>query len=509
MKVYVKRSDRPSAWIGYVVTLIFFAFDVAIFMRFIKSFNGVYTLDSLMTNLDSNWTPLIFGTIFAVFLVCFIFSLLKRPEQHRARLVKKTTELYKGQDIDYMSFDAWNKRYYSINCYTASPNELVVGLDYTVTIKGFSQKVIAVSELEDTDDVPDKEHRVSISHISPVFMAMGFFIIGQFVYPIIRLIYTAVSGERISINVGMHLAMMLLVAICFSSVFIAVRPKHRKQNKPETYGNETKREIIKEPWDTDITQPSGEDKAEREITKEPWDTKFPQPNSEDKADFVDVLQPVNTFRAAVLTHSPYSSRLATTAQAPRSSEIFVDGSDIDQLIKKFDLNISSEINLSAVKSFDIFRSTDDAEAYLVSDDDRNLLIQIKQNGLTGTTYTIRDQNGGALGELDRSFFSSTVEYLVKLTDLSPFYVRLRYENPVAYELSGSDYTVKGDDVGVESIIYGKDGNPASTVLLTGGDKKRTSKRCAEVTLSPNTENNTSLTLIALCLVMNSFDRYLN
>ena len=149
MKVYSKKHDKNTIIPGIIVTIILLLVSSGIFIA------SVMSEKSFIDVLSSFGILLLFAVIFLGFSIYFIYILIKKPKDYKAKLINKKIEIYKGKQITYMKFSTEKEREQEedfisseYKCYTIGKNNLIVGNDYSLGIKEFNWEPKYVEELK-------------------------------------------------------------------------------------------------------------------------------------------------------------------------------------------------------------------------------------------------------------------------------------------------------------------------------------------------------------------------
>ena len=145
MEVYVKKKDKNTdSVIGLTIVIIMFS------IPFIATIISIMSSDDPLKIIIKRLSTIqVTALLFAV-AVFMLYGLLARPKFYKAKLISKTTEIYKGEKITNMKFeipqDCLTKTI--IKCYTIGDNDLVVEKNYALGIKTVNLAAKYIEEID-------------------------------------------------------------------------------------------------------------------------------------------------------------------------------------------------------------------------------------------------------------------------------------------------------------------------------------------------------------------------
>ena len=193
MRVYMKKEDKNTNLTVFILTIIFLSFSVSLLIYLIVN------KKSFIDALKLYGSVLIFVIIFLSFSIYFIYYLIKRPKSYKAKLIKKSSEIYNGKLITYMKFivpKAGEKEdFFEFECYTIGENNLILDKEYSLKIKELNWEPKCVEELQSVQN--SLKNKVPTITLFPVHILIElifgsdlfFCILGLIMYPQYAVIY--------------------------------------------------------------------------------------------------------------------------------------------------------------------------------------------------------------------------------------------------------------------------------------------------------------------------------
>lgn len=488
MRVYVKKEDKISMIPIIIVTITFLSFSIGVFISVITS--GKSFIDVLA----SFGITLLFAIIFFGFGMCFVYTLIKKPKEYRAKLVNKKNETYNGKQITYMEFNTQKEReqeedFISTNyrCYTIGENNLIVGNDYSLRIKEFNWKPKYVEEINNfyekrknkiANKVPNMTMPSSFFLIYLIFAGLLFFcILGIIMYPEYTYIYILVgifSGARLFMTFKGCKTWKVDNNIDQNEQDLNLKLETIKpiNNSQEKVGNI----VIKHLFILLLAFPIV------------WFMILLKMNVEKEA-FMILYSKILFIELPIIIMILYNIRYD------------------ERLIKRHKINIAENINIVDIKYFNIFRPTKNATfpQYFIVDQNKNLIFRIKKSNFIGNKFVICNPYNIKIGEIKSNLFSLTNEFTINIINEKPFIIRSKMQLHSNYQVIGRDYYVKGDTHLIRNIIYdNKENDIAYISAISKHNNNWYELGNMEVILNDDVNNNIDIMMMALCITMGNF-----
>ena len=476
---------------GIIVTIVFLSFSIGIFIA------GITSGKSFIDVLASFGITLVFAIIFFGFGIYFLYALFKRPKGYKAKLVNKKIETFNGKQITYMEFNTKKEReqeedFISSNykCYTIGENNLVVGNNYSLKIKEFNWEPKYVEEINDSYEGKKNKVKSKVPNmtLSPVFLAVGLVFGGLIFLCILGIImYPEYTSTYIMFGI-----------FCAIALFMTYK------------GSKT--------WKTD----NNIEKDETNLNLELENIK-PIDNTQEKVGNIVIkhllilliLFPIVWSIMLLIMNIPKESFIIAFSmilfvELPIIIMILYNIGYDERLIKRHQVNISENINISSIKYFNIFRPTKNATfpQYFIVDQDKNLIFKIKKSNFIGNKFVICNSNNIKIGEIKSKIFSLTNEFIVNIINEKPFIIRSKMQLHSNYQIIGRDYYIKGDTHLVRNIIFdNKENDIAYVSAVSKHNNNWYELGNMEIALNENVNNSVDIIIIALCITMGNFQTF--
>ena len=488
MRVYVKKEDKISMIPIIIVTITFLSFSIGVFISVITS--GKSFIDVLA----SFGITLLFAIIFFGFGMCFVYTLIKKPKEYRAKLVNKKNETYNGKQITYMEFNTQKEReqeedfiFTNYRCYTIGENNLIVGNDYSLRIKEFNWKPKYVEEINNfyekrknkiANKVPNMTMPSAFFLINLIFAGVLFFcILGIIMYPEYAHIY-------------------LLVGI-FSGARLFMTFKGCKTWKVDNNIDQNEQDLNLK-LETIKPINNSQEKVGNIVIKHLFILLLAFPIV-----WFMILLKMNVEKEAFMIL--YSKILFI--ELPIIIMILYNIRYDERLIKRHKINIAENINIVDIKYFNIFRPTKNATfpQYFIVDQNKNLIFRIKKSNFIGNKFVICNPYNIKIGEIKSNLFSLTNEFTINIINEKPFIIRSKMQLHSNYQVIGRDYYVKGDTHLIRNIIYdNKENDIAYISAISKHNNNWYELGNMEVILNDDVNNNIDIMMMALCITMGNF-----
>lgn len=484
MKVYSKKHDKNTIIPGIIVTIILLLVSSGIFIA------SVMSEKSFIDVLSSFGILLLFAVIFLGFSIYFIYILIKKPKDYKAKLINKKIEIYKGKQITYMKFSTEKEREQEedfisseYKCYTIGKNNLIVGNDYSLGIKEFNWEPKYVEELKNryknkiTDKVPNMT-------MSPVFLTIGLIFGG--------LLFLCILGIIIY---PQYTSIYIIAGIFFGiSLFVTFK------------GSKT--------WKMDNNLINEKTNANLKLEKiKPLEKKQKKVGNIVIKHLLILLIsfPIVWFLIIKIDIGKESFIMAHSTVLLGELIIIIMilyniGYD-ERLIKKHKISITENLNISDICNFNIFRPTRNVTfpQYFIVDQNKNLILKIKKSNFWGNKYVICNQGNIKIGEIKSRLFSLTNEFIINIINEKPFIIRSKMQFHSNYQVIGRDYYIKGDNHFIKNIIYDNKNNDIAYIsAISKNNNNWYELGNMEITLNNNVNNNLDIIIMALCITMGNF-----
>ena len=490
MKVYVKKEDRNAMIPGIIVTIIFLAVSVGIFIAFFKS------KKSFVDALASFGTELIFAIIFFGFSMYFIYALFKWPKGYKAKLVNKGIETYNDRQITYMEFNTEKEREQledfvpsDYRCYTIGENNLIVGNDYSLKIKEFNWEPKFVEEINSSYGNSQNKvaSKVPNMTMSPVFFSVELIFSGLIILCILGIImYPQYTSTYI-----------IFGTFCGVALFRTF--KGSKAWKVDNNINQNEKDL-----NLDLEKIKPIDNNQVKVG-----------NIVIKYLIILLLVfPIIWFIIMLKMNISKDSFMIVFlmilfVELPIIVMILYNIGYDEKLIRRHKVNIFENINVDSIKYFNIFRPTKNAifPQYFIVDQNKNLIFKIKKSNFIGTKFVICNFHNIKIGEIKSKLFSLTNEFVINIINEKPFIIRSRMQLHSNYQVIGRDYYVKGDTNLIRNIIYDNKENDIAYISAVSRRNNWYELGNTEVILNDNLNNSVDIIIIALCITMGNFQTF--
>lgn len=412
MKVYVKKGDCQSVFLGIVFMFFFLICSIVVFIK-------MFTYSNFVEALVHVGIAFIFALIFFVVGLGLLYSLLKRPKKYSEKLVSKMVDKYNGKDIVYMEFGVFksNERYddlvpESYKCFTYDDNDLVINNFYDIYIKEFNWQVKSVYKKTSNDIA-----KVPNSTMVPVFVAVVMIMIFDMLLGILGMFYYHEYNNLYI--VGLIISVLILFLLVM--FFIQYERDNKKDNKINYCKSLKKYNIL---LDNNVV-------VGNLIIK-------------DLAKYLLVLPLLWTIIIYILNDFSFANMVYSFTPILVIELIiffymlYYINYD-DRLIKKHELNVFDFKDIGNIDNFKIIRPTNNMiiEKYFIIDiKSNNLLYNVSKTGLLRNKYIVYSNNGKVVAEIIKRLLVFRPCYVVRPIKIQPYFIRLKYQMQYNYEIIG-------------------------------------------------------------------------
>ncbi len=176
----------------------------------------------------------------------------------------------------------------------------------------------------------------------------------------------------------------------------------------------------------------------------------------------------------------------------------------DELVKKYNISTSQNIDIKGIKKFSIVRATKSKilDKYFIIDESNNLLVYAQKDEVY--RFNLYNKNGDLIGKIERND-ALIVWYIVRNVNEKPFSIRKKVQLNNNYDVIGTNYYVAGSFAPIDNVIFDREDNKIAVICAkeTNSGSYELGNTTTEI-VDENTINSLTLMCISLCVTIENF-----